>query len=45
MADSGPGSGPGRTWREGVQKDCWACNLNREDAADHGGWGRLMETG
>jgi len=25
---------PKRTWKEVVQKDCQACNLNKEDAMD-----------
>jgi len=29
---------PKRTWREAVQKDCQARNLNREDATDRGTW-------
>ena len=31
---SRPRDRPKRTWREVVQKDCRACNLNREDAMD-----------
>ena len=27
---------PKRTWKEVVQKDCHACNLNKEDAMDRG---------
>jgi len=34
-----------RTWREVVQKDCQARNLNREDAMDRGRWKRLIKTG
>ena len=34
-----------RTWREVVQKDCQAHNLNREDATDHGRWKKLIKTG
>ena len=38
---SRPRGRPKTTWREVVQKDCQARNLNREDAVDHrwvGGW-------
>jgi len=31
------GSGPGRTWREIVERDCRAHGLNREDAMDRVG--------
>jgi len=31
---SRPTGRPKRTWREVVQKDCQASNLNREDAMD-----------
>jgi len=34
-----------RTWREVVQKDCQAHNLNREDAMDRGRWKKLIKTG
>ena len=34
-----------RTWRELVQKDCQARNLNREDAMDCGRWKKLIKTG
>ena len=30
------GSRPKRTWKEVVQKDCQARNLNKEDAVDSG---------
>ena len=33
---SRPRGRPKRTWREVVQKDCQACNLNKEDVTDHG---------
>jgi len=33
------------TWREVVQKDCQARNLNREDAMDRGRWKKLIMTG
>jgi len=31
------------TWREVVQKDCQARNLNREDAMDRGKWKKLIK--
>ena len=34
MESSRPRGRPKRTWREVVQKDCQASNLNREDAMD-----------
>ena len=36
---------PKRTWREVVQKDCQAHNLNREDAVDRVRWKKLIKTG
>jgi len=39
------GRRPKRTWREVVQKDCQARNLNREDAMDHGRWWKLIKIG
>jgi len=33
---------PKRTWREVVQKDCQAHNLNREDAMGCGRWKKLI---
>ena len=39
------GRPPKRTWREVVQKDCQARNLNREDAMDHGRWKKLIKIG
>ena len=39
------GSRPKRTWKEVVQKDCQARNLNKEDAMDHGRWKKLIKTG
>jgi len=33
---SRPRGRPKRTWKEVVQKDCQARNLNKEDAVDHG---------
>jgi len=32
-------------WREVVQKDCQACNLNKEDAVDRGRWKKLIKVG
>ena len=40
-----PRGRPKRTWREVVQKDCQACNLNREDAMDRGRWKKLIKIG
>jgi len=34
-----------RMWREVVQKDCEACNLNREDAMDRHRRKKLKKTG
>jgi len=34
-----------RTWREVVQKDCQARNMNREDAMDRGRWKKLINIG
>ena len=31
-----PSGRPKKTWKEVVEKDCWACKLNREDAMDGG---------
>ena len=40
------GSRPrGMTWREAVQKDCQARNLNREDAMDRGIWKKQIKIG
>ena len=36
---------PKRTWREVVQKDCQARNLNKEDAMDRGRWKKLIKIG
>jgi len=36
---------PKRTWREVVQKDCQACNLNSEDAMDRDRWKKLIKIG
>ena len=32
-----------RTWKEVVQKDCHARNLNKEDAMDRGRWKELIK--
>ena len=40
---SGPGGGPGRTWREVVREDCQARGLSREDAMDRCGWREVMK--
>ena len=42
---SRPRGRPKRMWREVVQKDCQARNLNREDAMDRGRWKKLIKTG
>jgi len=34
-----------RTWREVVQKDSQAHNLNREDGMDRGRWKKLIKIG
>jgi len=35
-----------RTWKQDVQKDCQACNLNRENAMDRRGrWKKLIKIG
>jgi len=36
---------PKRMWREVVQKDCQACNLNSEDTMDCGRWKKLIKIG
>ena len=36
---------PKRTWKDVVQKDCQACNLNKEDAMDRGRWKKLIKIG
>ena len=33
-----------RTWKEVVQKECQARNLNNENAMDHGTWKKLIKT-
>jgi len=42
---SRPRGRPKRTWREVVQKDCQARNLNKEDAMDRGRWKKLIKIG
>jgi len=42
---SNPRGRPKRTWKEVVQKDCQARNLNREDAMDRGRWKKLIIIG
>jgi len=42
---SRPRGRPKRTWREVVQKDCQARNLNREDAIGHSRWKKLIKIG
>jgi len=42
---SRPRGRPKRTWIEVLQKDCQACNLNREDAMDCGRWKKLIKIG
>jgi len=34
-----------RTWKEVVQKDCQAQNLEKEDAMDRGRWKKLIKIG
>jgi len=40
---SRPRGRPKRMWREVVQKDCQAQNLNREDAMDRSRWKKLIK--
>jgi len=42
---SRPRGRPKRTWREVVQNDCQARNLNREDAMDRCRWKKLIKIG
>jgi len=42
---SRPRDRPKRTWREFVQKDCQARNLNREDAMDRSRWKKMIKIG
>jgi len=34
-----------QSWKEVVQKDCQARNLNKEDAMGRGRWKKLIKTG
>jgi len=43
VESSRPSSRPKRTWKEVVQEDCEACNLNTEDAMDRGRWKKLIK--
>jgi len=42
---SRPRGRPKRTWKEVVQKDCQARNLNKEDDVDRGRWKKLIKIG
>jgi len=42
---SRPRGRPKRTWREVVQKDCKAHNLNKKDAMDRVRWKKLIKIG
>ena len=42
---SRPRGRPKRTWKEVVQKDCQALNLNKEDVMDSGRWKKLIKIG
>ena len=42
---SRPRGRPKRTWKEVVQKDCQARNLNKEDVIDRGRWKKLIKIG
>ena len=42
---SRPRGRPKRTWKEVVQKDCQARNLNKEVAMDRGRWKKLIKIG
>jgi len=42
---SRPRGRPKRTWREVVQKDCQARNLNMQDAMDRSGWKKITNIG
>jgi len=45
VESSGPRGRPKRTWREVVQKDYQACNLNSDHAMDHRRWKKLIKIG
>jgi len=38
-----PRGRPKRTWREVVEKVCYACKLNKENAVDHSRWRKLIK--
>jgi len=40
-----PSDRPKRTWKEVVQKDCQAHNLNKADAIHCGRWKKLIKIG
>jgi len=42
---SRPRGRPKRTWKEVMQKDCKARNLNKEDAMDRDRWKKLIKIG
>jgi len=42
---SRPRGRPKRTWRQVVQKDYQARNVNREDAMDHSRWKNMIKIG
>ena len=42
---SRPRGRPKTTWKEDVQKNCQARNLNKEDAMDRGRWKKLIKIG
>ena len=42
---SRPRGRPKRTWKEVVQKDSQALNLNKDHAMDRGRWKRLIKIG
>ena len=45
MEGSRPRGRPERTWREVVQEDFQARNLNRENAMDRSRWKKLIKIG
>jgi len=45
VESSRPRGRPKRTWREVVQNDCQARNLNRQGAMDRGRWKKLIKSG
>jgi len=38
-----PRGKPKRTWREVVEKVCYACKLSKENAVDHSRWRKLIK--